>query len=144
MDSAPSHVTECSQHRSFKIVGDNIDKNVKPRYLRSEGHQNRSLHYFHSYAVRERIDFSHLPDILPPSCMNSPQRVALSLLPSKEDDQVLRQMFVTHVSRVLCKYMSFFKFSFEDVIQHHIRHPFYDEMSAKSEVVSCKHENIFF
>ena len=30
--------------------------------------------------------------------------------------------------------MSFFKFSFEDVIQHHIRHQFYDEMSANGKL----------
>ena len=39
---------------TYQIVGDNIDKNVKPKTMTSE-HQTRSLHYFHAYAVRDRI-----------------------------------------------------------------------------------------
>jgi hypothetical protein len=52
----------------FKIVGDNIDKTVKPREETSDNH-NKSLHYFHSYAVRDRTnaygleDNPHLPNI---------------------------------------------------------------------------------
>ena len=40
----------------YKLVGDNIDKVVKPRHMRID-HQAKSLHYFHSYAVKDRIDF---------------------------------------------------------------------------------------
>ena len=35
---------------SFKVVGDNIDKNVKPSRIRAEI-KAQSLHYFHSYVV---------------------------------------------------------------------------------------------
>ena len=42
---------------TYRIVGDNIDKNVKPRNMTSD-FQTRSLHYFHAYAVRDRIDLS--------------------------------------------------------------------------------------
>ena len=42
---------------TYRIVGDNIDKNIKPRNMTSD-HQTRSLHYFHAYAVRDRIDLS--------------------------------------------------------------------------------------
>lgn len=45
----------------FKIVGDNIDETVKPREETSESH-NKSLHYFHSYAVMDRTDVSALQD----------------------------------------------------------------------------------
>ncbi len=48
---------------SFKLVGDNIDKEVKPRDMRSD-HQTKSLHYFHSYAVLDRIDLSGVSDIV--------------------------------------------------------------------------------
>ena len=41
----------------FKIVGDNIDKMIKLRYMRCD-RQNQSLHYFHMYAVWDRIDLS--------------------------------------------------------------------------------------
>ena len=39
---------EPSVIRTYKIVGDNIDKNIQPRDMRYE-HQTRLLHYFHSY-----------------------------------------------------------------------------------------------
>ena len=40
--------------KTYKIIGDNLDKNVKPsaRDMRSD-HQTRSLHYYHAYAVRD-------------------------------------------------------------------------------------------
>ena len=38
----------------FKIVGDNVDKNVRPTFQRS----NQSLHHFHSYAVKDRVNLS--------------------------------------------------------------------------------------
>lgn len=39
-----------SQRPTYKLVGDNIDKSVKPREMRID-HQTHSLHYFHTYAV---------------------------------------------------------------------------------------------
>lgn len=45
----------------FKIVGDNVDKNVRPSFQRQE-HQTRSLHHFHAYAVRDRVSCSSLSD----------------------------------------------------------------------------------
>ena len=46
-----------SQLTGFKIVGDNIDKIVRPSNQRVD-HQTRSYHYFHSFAVLDRIDLS--------------------------------------------------------------------------------------
>uniref|UniRef100_A0A1X7T9Q8 DUF6589 domain-containing protein n=1 Tax=Amphimedon queenslandica TaxID=400682 RepID=A0A1X7T9Q8_AMPQE len=43
-----------SQIISFKIVGDNIDKNINPRYRRTNN-KVKSLHYYHSYAVLHRV-----------------------------------------------------------------------------------------
>ena len=126
----------CSHHLGYKLVGDNIDIGVKARYRRMEGSHSHSLHYFHSFTVQSRIDFSHLPDQHPDTCLNSPNQLALTLLPSADDDRSLRDLFVTHVSRILCTHMPFFKFGFEDVVQWHIHHQYYDQMSAKSQVVS--------
>ncbi len=53
----PKRTLSCTRLPTFKIVGDNIDKTIRPREMRSD-HQTRSLHYFHSYAVRDRIDIS--------------------------------------------------------------------------------------
>ena len=39
-----------SNWTGFKIVGDNLDKNIHPSFSRSDN-ATRSLHYFHYYAV---------------------------------------------------------------------------------------------
>ena len=61
---------EClGQWCGFKIVGDNIDKNVRPSYQRLD-HQTQSLHHFHSFAVRDRINLTAYSDhdpALPPT-----------------------------------------------------------------------------
>ena len=81
-----------TQKVGFKLVGDNIDKSIKARYVfRSDKHRNQSLHYFHPFAMKNRKDFSHLLDIHPQSCANSPHNIVLSLLPSADDDRILRK-----------------------------------------------------
>ena len=119
-----------------KIVGDNIDKTVKARYMRTGSHRNQSLHYFHSLALRSRIDFSHLPNVYPDTCSPSPLKLAESLLPSASDDQSLRDLFIMHVSRVLSTHIPFFEFAFEDVVEWHRKHDYYKQMSSESVVVS--------
>lgn len=144
-NTAPSGTT-CTkglQHRSYKLVGDNIDRSVKARYMRMEGHRNQSLHYFHSFAVLDRISFNHLPDVLPHTCFNSPKQRALSMLPTERDDEVLTLLFETHISRILCTHIPFFKTTFEDIVEWHIRHRYYDEMSTKSEVVSENNQFVY-
>ncbi len=116
---------------TYRIVGDNIDKNVKPRDMTSD-HQTRSLHYFHSYAVRDRIDLSELsskppaPDL---SQMNSDK-----LLPMVDDEKFLLENMAILMGRTLKKYMPFFT-KFAVGLEQHILHEFYDQMSTKSEVV---------
>ena len=46
----------------FKIVGDNFDKNFSQTYQRID-YQTVSRHYFHMYAVKDRVDLSELSDI---------------------------------------------------------------------------------
>lgn len=120
----------------YKIVGDNIDKGVKARYMRANKHQNQSLHYFNSFAVANRVDFSALSDVRPSTCLNSPQKRAVQLLPSKDDDAILRSNFMTLVSRVLVEFIPFFKETFDGVVTRHIQHEYSTEMSTKSQVVS--------
>ena len=47
--------------RGFKIVGDNIDKTIRPRRQRYD-QQTKSLHYFNIMAVQDRIDLSKFSD----------------------------------------------------------------------------------
>ena len=61
---ASSSITQVSSTNKpvpklYKIVGDNRDKNIKPRYMRTN-YKVKSLHYYHYYAVLDRIDVSEL------------------------------------------------------------------------------------
>ena len=47
-----------------KIVGDNLDQDVKPRFMRLD-RPTHSLHYFNLYAVRDIINFSDVTDKIP-------------------------------------------------------------------------------
>ena len=127
----------------FKLVGDNLDISVNVRYIRSDGHQNQSLHFFHSIAVLDRIDFSALSTQPQATCKNCPLNMALSIVPSTQNDTNLLHNIAIHISRVLVTYMSFFQFAFSDVTTWHIQHRFYQEMSRKSEVVSLQIQNNF-
>lgn len=117
--------------RNNNLVGDNLDKNIRPRDMRSD-HQTQSLHYFHTYAVRDRVDVSSysseskLPDIKSMQLDN--------LLPSLLDDKVLTHNFAVLVGRTLNKYMPFFS-KFGKGIDRHIVHEYSSEMAKKSEVV---------
>ena len=109
---------------------------VKARYMRVEKFRDQSLHYVNSYAVQSRIHHNHLPDTHPQSCMNSPTKNAELLLPSVEDDLSLRKLFMIHISRILVTHVKYFNFSFDGVVEWHVKHQYYKEMSEKSKVVS--------
>ena len=67
------HNTEVSQSSSewkgFKIVGDNLDKNIRPSLQRFHNKTN-SLHYFHYYALLDRLDLSACSEIVPTDLIN--------------------------------------------------------------------------
>ena len=129
--------TTHSRVNTYKVLGDNIDFTVKARYNRVDGQKdNQSLHYFHHMCVRDRVNLSHLPIIRCDSCLNSPNNIALQLLPTKISDDKLVDDLAVLVSRVIVSYMPYFQFGFTDVVTWHIEHEFYKEMSEKSEVVS--------
>ena len=89
---------------TFSIVGDNIDKDVKPRSMCS-GYQTCSLHYLYLYAVKDRIDLSQredqpsVPDL---ACIN-----VEVLLPSNDDSQILRETMSISVAHILKKHIPF-------------------------------------
>ena len=63
----------------FKLIGDNIDKNVHRSFQRLN-YTTQSLHYFHTYALLDRVDFSVLSDEPPKGEINFN-----TLLPNDED-----------------------------------------------------------
>ena len=117
----------------YLLVGDNIDKTMKPRNMTGE-HQTRSLHYFHVYALRDRIDLSDFSSEVPTpdiSKMNMED-----LLPSTDDHLMLHENMAILMGRILHKYMPFIK-KFGTGLGRHIFHEHYEDLSTKSEVVSC-------
>ena len=58
---SPEHISlvPIMAYLCYKLLGDNIDKKVKPTDMRAD-HQSKSLHYFNMYAVQDRVDLSHL------------------------------------------------------------------------------------
>ena len=83
------------EHFGFKIVGDNLDKTIRPRYQTAE-RQTQSLHFFHSYAVKDRIPSSHLSDVPP----EPPSRVELDrIMPSESCHRSMLTTFAVLVSR---------------------------------------------
>ena len=115
----------------FRIVGDNIDKTVRPRDMR-HNHQSTSLHYFHSYAVKDRVDVSDLSPEVP---LVTSKEIDVNLfLPSPEDCQSLEANFCTLMTRILVKHIPGIS-HLSSVVLQHIPHPYSVAMSKKSEVV---------
>ena len=48
----------------YRVVGYNIDKNVRPRHMRQD-RQTMSMHYYHLYAVCDKINISGLSNVRP-------------------------------------------------------------------------------
>ena len=128
----PEHPVPAGSLTTFKIVGDNIDKDVKPRNMRSD-YQTRSLHYFHAYAVRDRLNLDNCDH-----CASAPNPSTIDLellLPSKENEMQIRRNMGILIARTLKKHLLYFS-KYGKGVERHIMHSFYEEMSQKSNVVS--------
>ena len=129
--STPSAAPVPVSQLSFKLVGDIIDKTVRPRHMRFD-HQAASLHYFHVYAVQDRISFQHLsntPRLIYPEDLD-----VNTFLPTAADSNALIQNFKVLMKRILVHYLSAVS-HLADVNQH-ITHEWTPHMSLKSVVVS--------
>lgn len=123
--------TAPSQWVGFKITGDNIDKNVRPRHQTLQRRTN-SLHYFHSYAVMDRVDLSNVSDEHPTVDVLS---IGMeTILPSSDDYQKLLSNLATLVGRVLKKYIPALS-KMNHLVVEHIPHLRSKEMAARSKVV---------
>lgn len=117
---------------SYILVGDNVDKSVRPRYMTVD-HQTQSLHYFQFFAALDRIDFHSLRNDTPLAQVSS--LPLTSFLPNMQDNKTLRNNYAILLGRELVRSVPFFK-SFKDCIPAHISHKHSQEMSRKSVVVS--------
>ena len=116
---------------TFKLVGDNLDKSVRPRDMRMDS-QTQALHYFHMYAVRDHINLTEFTD------NQSLPEVSLAdlkmIVTTTQDQEVLQKNFAILIACTLTKHMPFKKF--RSGLERHLVHERYEAMSAKSEVVS--------
>ena len=103
--------------------------------MRSD-YQAKSLHYFHTYGVRDRVDLSEFSNTVPIVDVTSIN--VGSLLPSSADDVAITTNFTILVARTLKKYIRFFS-QFGKGLERHVTHKFSAEMGTKSEVVSLGH-----
>ena len=88
-------IPDLMKHRGYRLCGDNIDKNVHARHMRVD-RRNKSLHYFHFYAVENRVDFTCLSDEPPDnSNITDFHSVGKSLLPTPADDAALKNNLST-------------------------------------------------
>jgi len=117
----------------FKLVGDNVDKDVKPRHMRIN-HQTKSLHYFNVLAIQDRIPTFHLSE----ERMSTPTLEINDFLPSNNDYTALKNSFAILISRILCNHMEFFKKVFGKHVTYHIPHKYSAEMCKPSNVVSVQ------
>ena len=99
--------------------------------------QAQSLHYFNSYAVRDRLPIAGLKDS--PSLPDFASFDAGKILPTSGDHESIISNFCVLIGRVLKKHFTFFS-KFATGVPKHIKHEHYLEMCQKSEVVShtCK------
>ena len=56
--------TNTSSWKGFKVVGDNIDKNIRPSFKRYDNKID-SVHYFHYYSLLDCLDLSAYSEVLP-------------------------------------------------------------------------------
>ena len=107
-----------------RIVGDNWDLEVKAR-CQTKSQNNKSLHYFHAYAVT---------DIIIPKGLSN-QR------PQKGIDAEVQESILSDlcymIPRVIAEYLPTYK-TFRKAVHYHIPHAHSQEMTEKSEVVSCQ------
>ena len=118
------------QWHGFKIVGDNIDKNVRPRHETLE-RRGQSLHYFNCYAVLDRVNLSDYSD----EPRAGPSTLDIDdILPSEDDYIAILNNFAILAGRVVQEHIPAFK-GFPRLVTKHIGHSHQKEMCQQSKVV---------
>ena len=121
------------------MVTDNVDLEMQARH-QSKSHQNKSLHWTHSFAVKDRVKPDSILDDSK-SQMDLKDLEMIRVLPSQEDQASMKFSMVTLVFRIICKYFVAYK-EFGSAVIHHIVHKYSREMKQKSEqVLAMKMKN---
>jgi hypothetical protein len=123
--------TQNEPPKLYKLVFDNLNKNLTPRYMQSDV-QTSSLNYVQIYSVKSRIDFSSFA----PTHEITTEIPLFDILPSATDYQVLKGNFAILVARIIHDHIPFFSDDFKGLIPEHTPHQYSDNMATESEVVS--------
>ncbi len=115
------------------IVGDNWDRTINPRFMTMD-HGRQSLHYFHSYAALDRIDFSTLVFDKPTKDLDSLSHSVY--LPDSSDCISLQENYAILLSRVLTEEVEYFRKVFGNCTELHNKHQYSAQMKEKSIIVS--------
>ena len=91
--------------------------------------QKQLVHYVQIYAVKDRVDFSHLSEAYP-----APKRLDQISLDSVLPSADYKELMSNFVSRIMTKHLDFF---FSDSVCAHIPHKYQKEMATRSEIVSA-------
>jgi hypothetical protein len=99
-------VISTAKPKGYRMCGDNIDMTVRRRFMRSDM-KNESLHYFHSYAVQNRVDVSAQSDTVDPKEVPKPETIANTIIPCASDDKMLRELSYQEFSSLTSIFSSF-------------------------------------
>ena len=99
----------------------------------------QSLHYFHAYTVRDRLNLDNYDSASAPDMSSIDLH---KLLPSKDDDTAIHKNTYILMARTLKKHVPYFA-KFGEGLERHINHTFSEDMSRKSTVLCtstcCEH-----
>ena len=107
----------------YKVIFDNINKNVARRFMRNE-HQSHSLHYVNSYAVKHRLEFSNL------SSQRATNINIFDVIPDEEEHKYLKSDVAVFIARMIVEYIQLFHEHYESLPLKHISHIFSKKMST--------------
>ena len=119
-----------SKGLDIKFVGDNVDKKVGVRDLRSD-HRGEMAHMYSMLVVKSRVSSSNFS--IDGSSGDLMECSASHFLPSRQDLAAIKGNLIVLVSRVLCKYITALK-PLTSAVTKHIIHNYSTEMSFKSDV----------
>jgi hypothetical protein len=117
----------------YILQGDNYDTTVHARDMRMDN-QNKSLHYFNTYAVKDRPDFYKLDSGHTATSKDIKCAPTSTFLPTMEDCKNIRDDYVI-VAKVLVDHLTFLH-PLKKCVPSHVVHKYSSEMSKKSEIVS--------
>ena len=132
---SPARPAQDLGYVSYVLVGDNVDKTIRPRHMSME-HQSQSLHYFQCYAALDRVDFRHLPNDSPIGKVS--ELPMSSFLPNLADCSALRENYAILIGREVVWKLTYFK-KFASCIPDHIHHEHSEAMSRKSVLVGISY-----